>query len=206
MADMNRRNVLLGLGTAAAGSGIVFGSGAFTQLEADRDVTIGVEGDDAGQVSLTEGTVNTNFFTEGDVAEFSLQTDLNNEAEVVIGELGNSSFDDIGTENGVAESAFEIGVDNDGNEVDRDLELTIDLEDVTDHSVFLHLEDPDEGTIFDGDENTELIEDNNDATADIDNGEDVTIEAALAIDTDDTGSDTIDSEITLTLEDTNPTT
>ena len=45
MVNMNRRNVLLGLGTAAAGSGAVFGSGAFTQVQADRDVSINVTGD-----------------------------------------------------------------------------------------------------------------------------------------------------------------
>ncbi|ESS02427.1 MAG: hypothetical protein A07HR67_02758 [uncultured archaeon A07HR67] len=49
---MNRRNVLLGLGTAAAGSGIVFGSGAFTQVQAERDITIGVSTDENALVEL----------------------------------------------------------------------------------------------------------------------------------------------------------
>ncbi len=52
MADMNRRNVLLGLGTAAAGSGIVFGSGAFTQIDADRTVDVEVVEDAGGLLGL----------------------------------------------------------------------------------------------------------------------------------------------------------
>ena len=53
MSKMNRRNVLLGLGTAAAGSGIVFGSGAFTQVAAEREVSVSVDADDAGDAVLT---------------------------------------------------------------------------------------------------------------------------------------------------------
>ena len=52
MADMNRRNVLVGLGTAAAGSGIVFGSGAFTQVQADRELVVTVSGDDAAVLGI----------------------------------------------------------------------------------------------------------------------------------------------------------
>ena len=53
MSKMNRRNVLLGLGTAAAGSGIVFGSGAFTQVAAERNVSVSVDADDAEGAVLT---------------------------------------------------------------------------------------------------------------------------------------------------------
>ena len=37
---MNRRNVLVGLGGLAIGGGALFGSGAFDQVEAERDVTV----------------------------------------------------------------------------------------------------------------------------------------------------------------------
>lgn len=42
---MNRRNVLIGLGATAAGGGAVLGSGAFSQVEADRTVTLNTAGD-----------------------------------------------------------------------------------------------------------------------------------------------------------------
>lgn len=37
---MKRRNVLLGLGAATAGSGAIFGSGAFSSVRVDRDLSI----------------------------------------------------------------------------------------------------------------------------------------------------------------------
>jgi hypothetical protein len=52
---MKRRNVLLGLGASAAGSGIVFGTGAFTQIEAERSLTIGVNEDDSALLALDAG-------------------------------------------------------------------------------------------------------------------------------------------------------
>lgn len=53
--SMNRRSVLLGLGTAAAGSGVVFGSGAFTQTSADRDVDLAFANDSGAALALAEG-------------------------------------------------------------------------------------------------------------------------------------------------------
>jgi hypothetical protein len=49
---MNRRNALLGIGAIATGGGALFGSGAFSQVSADRTVRIGVEGDGAAQLQL----------------------------------------------------------------------------------------------------------------------------------------------------------
>lgn len=40
--DMNRRNVLIGMGGLAAAGGAVIGSGAFTSVEASRDVEVNV--------------------------------------------------------------------------------------------------------------------------------------------------------------------
>ncbi|QCC59121.1 hypothetical protein DVR14_10980 [Natrinema thermotolerans] len=45
---MNRRNVLLGLGTIVAGGGAALGSGAFSQAEAQRSVSVSLEGDSSG--------------------------------------------------------------------------------------------------------------------------------------------------------------
>ena len=53
---MNRRNVLIGLGTVAAGGGAAIGTGAFSQVEAERTVNIGVNGDASAAVELTANT------------------------------------------------------------------------------------------------------------------------------------------------------
>ena len=49
---MKRRTLLVGLGSAAAGSAVVFGSGAFTQVSADRGVTIGIDRDSEALLAL----------------------------------------------------------------------------------------------------------------------------------------------------------
>ena len=88
---MNRRNVLLGLGTAAAGSGIVFGSGAFTQLEADREVDISVEGDPEGQLGLTA----TSPFADDDSETGENTQDLLSLTFTDINDSADHTFEDV---------------------------------------------------------------------------------------------------------------
>lgn len=45
MAGFNRRQTLIGLGALAGGAGVIVGSGAFTAVEAERDVEIQTAGD-----------------------------------------------------------------------------------------------------------------------------------------------------------------
>jgi len=49
---LNRRNVLAGLGTAAAGTAAIFGTGAFEQEQVDRDFIISITDDDGDNVQL----------------------------------------------------------------------------------------------------------------------------------------------------------
>jgi hypothetical protein len=49
---MNRRQALIGIGSLAVGSGAALGSGAFTSVEADRDVSIETAGDDSAYLTL----------------------------------------------------------------------------------------------------------------------------------------------------------
>lgn len=71
---MNRRNVLLGLGTAAAGSGIVFGSGAFTQVQAERDLTIGISEDSNALLELNPNSNLASIFQASDTGELVIDT------------------------------------------------------------------------------------------------------------------------------------
>lgn len=54
---MNRRNVLIALGAVAIMTGIVFGTGAFTQVEADRNLDVTVA-DDANAFLALEAAPN----------------------------------------------------------------------------------------------------------------------------------------------------
>lgn len=49
---MNRRNALLGLGAVVTGGGALLGSGAFTSVTADREVSISVNDDASSYVEL----------------------------------------------------------------------------------------------------------------------------------------------------------
>lgn len=49
---LNRRNALIGLGTAAAGTGAIFGTGALIQQTINRDIEVSVEDSDGGNVQL----------------------------------------------------------------------------------------------------------------------------------------------------------
>jgi len=52
---MNRRNVLAGIGALTAGGGAIFGSGAFSQVEAERTAEITVADDANGYLSIERG-------------------------------------------------------------------------------------------------------------------------------------------------------
>ena len=126
MADMNRRNVLLGLGTAAAGSGIVFGSGAFTQVSADRDVNLEIVDDTDADVEINDTALETD---NAVIDDGTLEIDVdgaNRDAELRIGEGDvdetldySTEFDQIG--------AFKIinGLEPAG---DIDLDITLDVD------------------------------------------------------------------------------
>ena len=137
---MNRRNVLLGLGATAAGSGIVFGSGAFTQVQAEREVSIGVDSDSEALLALEANADIASVKNDTDTGELFIDTDqlsegnegFNSGARVQIGETNESFGDTVSRENG----AFTIT--NNFDEVPRDsednneLDIGIDLSDLTD--------------------------------------------------------------------------
>lgn len=52
MGGINRRQTLIGLGALAGGAGAIVGSGAFTTVEAQRDVEIDTAGDGAALLQL----------------------------------------------------------------------------------------------------------------------------------------------------------
>ncbi|MCU4751893.1 hypothetical protein OB919_07840 [Halobacteria archaeon AArc-curdl1] len=67
---LNRRNVLIGLGTIVAGGGAALGTGAFSSVEATRTVDVTTTGDAGGLVGLNiTGALEGE---DGDTIEFDL--------------------------------------------------------------------------------------------------------------------------------------
>ena len=74
---LTRRNALIGLGTVAAGAGVVGGSGAFTQVEAERTVNISTAGDGSAALTLEgTGSPNANEYVSTSGSS-TIQLDLN---------------------------------------------------------------------------------------------------------------------------------
>jgi hypothetical protein len=139
---MNRRNVLIGLGTVAAGGGAVLGTGAFSTVEAQRTVTLESTGDDSANLGLTPGSgageivddgSNQITFDEKDLNENALTTYTdalqiaNNDAGETIG-VWVTDQNDIGSvldfrkSDGTSivesnPSSANLTIDSDGNEL-----------------------------------------------------------------------------------------
>lgn len=72
---MKRRTVIIGAGAVVAGAGAILGTGAFTQVQAERTVSVNVAEDSAALVGIE---VNDRYGgqTDDGVAEFDLQSNL----------------------------------------------------------------------------------------------------------------------------------
>lgn len=192
---MKRRTLLLGLGTTAAGSAVLFGSGAFTQVSADRGVTIGIDRDSEALLALIANDEFDSVF-ESDDGELTIDTDelsdgnegFNVGATIEIGETDGDEVVD-------GEEAFKIV-----NNFDSNVNVTIDLtdEDFGDGSGDL--------TFYTTRSDNEL---NESVTADEEDGELAleTVESgaevlvAIEIETDSTSDpDDFDGEVTFTAE------
>ncbi len=69
--NFNRRFVLIALGTAAIATGLIFGSGAFTQVEAERAVNVDVA-DDANAFLAMQSTSDLSGTNADNVVEINL--------------------------------------------------------------------------------------------------------------------------------------
>lgn len=82
---MNRRNVLLGLGTVVAGGGAALGTGAFSQIEADRTASISVASDSTALLTLG-GDTTSQLINETDGTLGIDQGNINLEAKTTVGQ------------------------------------------------------------------------------------------------------------------------
>lgn len=128
---MQRRKFLIGTGSIAAGGAAVIGSGAFTSVQADRDITIEVADDSAALLGLEPhpgpngeyaeetgdpGTIELDF-TQTDAANNS--TGLNNNADTNIEDVvfvTNRGTQDVYVNVGVVDSDDNTGQDVAGSQ------------------------------------------------------------------------------------------
>ena len=71
---LTRRNALIGLGTVAAGAGVIGGTGAFTSVDADRTVSIESTGDADANVIISVNEVQGLSDTGGETVSLSFDS------------------------------------------------------------------------------------------------------------------------------------
>ena len=119
---LTRRNALIGLGTVAAGAGVIGGTGAFTSVDAERSVSVQTTGDASAALTLEQapGDIDNNTPT-ANAAEYVTTTgdDL---ITIDIGGDSNSQADGI---NKNARTRLEnlITITNNGTQTVNDLIL-----------------------------------------------------------------------------------
>ena len=106
---MNRRKVLTALGGITIGGGALFGTGAFTQVQAERTVTVNTDGDGSALIGLAKGTTASSAVKKtGDTLEINFDnvgsgSGLNLDAITKVGKIDTST-----SPNTVSTSAFKI--------------------------------------------------------------------------------------------------
>ncbi|MDQ2051129.1 hypothetical protein RBH26_11615 [Natronolimnohabitans sp. A-GB9] len=153
--SMNRRNVLVGLGTIVAGGGAALGTGAFSSVEADRDVTVETAGDGSAYLEM-EG--DDDYVTDGGGDDDTLELDLG-------GPDGDSGFNRDATtvvegivtlRNNAADGTdIEVGFGETGD-LDDSTQVTVNDGDGNVADVEFYFDDLDDGT-------TPTVEDNDEA-------------------------------------------
>ncbi|MDL0125257.1 hypothetical protein PNQ92_07505, partial [Halobacterium salinarum] len=96
---MKRRNFVLGLGALAAGSGAAVGTGAFSTVQAERDIGIDVAGDSDAYLAIEPGDENGDYLTGADTSAAALDFTSGNDQVTGGGEGLNanalSTFADV---------------------------------------------------------------------------------------------------------------
>ena len=163
--DINRRNVLVGIGALGIGGGALFSSGAFTTVEADREVDLNVRDDGEALLALKEGEHGGNIIGT---------TDDGLEAEVI-----KLEQDDL---NENAETRFEEALDVENNG-DRTVEFYVeDNGDLGDGEILDFRNNDGDDSIVGESNSVELS----------DNGGEATIDIVVNLRNDDSDSETLE--------------
>jgi len=110
---MNRRNVLIGLGTVAAGGGAALGTGAFSSVEANREVSVTLAGDSAALLGLQVNDGNFNGLNDGGTSgtngETTIDIDLSSINDDAVTTFSNALTIDNG---GASSVSLSFNTDN----------------------------------------------------------------------------------------------
>lgn len=140
---MNRRDLLIGLGTAAAGTSVVMGTSAFTTVSSPRQVTIRVSEDSEALVGLDAG--DPDVVKQNDGGELEITTEdfgaFNEDATVEIGNIDDPSDT----------PAFTV---TNNFDIDDDVDVTLDLQDFDTGDLTLHYEMNSDSDNFDSNGDT----------------------------------------------------
>ena len=116
---LTRRNTVIGIGTLAAGAGVIGGTGAFDQVQAQRDFSVGVADDDSAILALDAkddssitGTETSSSNSGKEILSISMNEQLNDEAKTIF--LNAFQVLNNGTNKVDLSAKF---LDGDGNEV-----------------------------------------------------------------------------------------
>ena len=132
---LTRRNALIGMGTVAAGAGVIGGTGAFTSVQADRTVSVQTTADSSAALQLipaeSDGSTTPNaadYVDNGDDGDDTITINLNSTDEGASGLNQNART--------VLENL--VSVLNNGTQAvtSLTLELTSDSDAITDNDTF----------------------------------------------------------------------
>jgi hypothetical protein len=129
--QLTRRNALIGMGTVAAGAGVIGGTGAFTSVEADRTVSVQTAGDGDAALVLEQaeldGSVTSNASEYVQETSGTVQINLD-------GTQGNSSDANAAGLNQNAKTRFDnlVGVANQGTQPITSLTLSMSGQSLSD--------------------------------------------------------------------------
>lgn len=112
---MNRRNVLVGLGTIVAGGGAALGTGAFSSVEAERSVSISATDDNTANIQLSVDTSSSAISSDGSDSinisgeglNLSAVTTVEEVLEITVNSSANGTsysidiYDDTGTSSSI---------------------------------------------------------------------------------------------------------
>lgn len=89
---MQRRKFVLGMGSLAAGGAAAMGTGAFSSVDADRDMTVQVEGDQSAYLQLTS---QSEYASQGDDGTLDISFDNNDHGGEGLNNNADTAFTDV---------------------------------------------------------------------------------------------------------------
>lgn len=131
---LNRRTVLMGLGAVGVGTGGVFSSGAFSQIEADRQVEINLTDDASGIIGLVANSTLDGISNTGSAQNNQLEvslSDVNVNSTVEFGNMADPESTEgfmIDNNTGASTSGFDVDITLDAQHIENNSSASVTVE------------------------------------------------------------------------------